>query len=90
MAVPGQPLPAVHLGSLESHIYGVSINLTRRADSIIRDAEVVREAMCADGACAGRWTLLGQSFGGFCAVSFDASPLAYGLQQANPQGCTEM
>ena len=25
--------------------------------------------MCADGACAGRWTLLGQSFGGFCAVS---------------------
>ena len=40
-----------------------------RADNIIRDAEVVRKAMCQDGGGSGLWTLLGQSFGGFCAVS---------------------
>ena len=41
----------------------------RRADNIVRDAEVVRKAMCQDGGGSGLWTLLGQSFGGFCAVS---------------------
>ena len=39
-----------------------------RADNIIRDAEVVRKAMCHDCGGTGLWTLLGQSFGGFCAV----------------------
>lgn len=43
--------------------------LCRRADNIIRDAEVVRKAMCQDTGTSGLWTLLGQSFGGFCAVS---------------------
>ena len=41
---------------------------SRRADNIIRDAEVVRKAMCHDCGGTGLWTLLGQSFGGFCAV----------------------
>lgn len=36
-----------------------------RADSIVRDCEVVRQALGVD-----RWALLGQSFGGFCAVSY--------------------
>ena len=34
-----------------------------RADSIVRDCECIREALGIE-----RWTLLGQSFGGFCAV----------------------
>ncbi|TNM69728.1 alpha/beta hydrolase [Streptomyces sp. NP160] len=36
-----------------------------RADSIVRDAEVLREALGVD-----RWSLLGQSFGGFCALTY--------------------
>jgi pimeloyl-ACP methyl ester carboxylesterase len=38
-----------------------------RADAIVRDAELVRRALLGDD---GRWTVLGQSFGGFCAVSY--------------------
>jgi pimeloyl-ACP methyl ester carboxylesterase len=36
-----------------------------RADSIVRDAEVVRQALGVD-----RWSVLGQSFGGFCVLSY--------------------
>jgi proline iminopeptidase len=36
-----------------------------RADSIVRDAEAVRNALGA-----GPWTVYGQSFGGFCALSY--------------------
>ncbi len=36
-----------------------------RADSIVRDAEVVREALGV-----ARWSVLGQSFGGFCALTY--------------------
>lgn len=36
-----------------------------RADSIVRDAERVRRALGVD-----RWAVLGQSFGGFCVVSY--------------------
>ena len=37
---------------------------------IVRDAEAVRVALVpADASGGGRWSLLGQSFGGFCAVS---------------------
>jgi pimeloyl-ACP methyl ester carboxylesterase len=37
-----------------------------RADSIVRDAELIRQEL-ADGQ---PWSVLGQSFGGFCAVSY--------------------
>ena len=37
-----------------------------RADNIVRDAERIRREL-ADGA---PWSILGQSFGGFCAVSY--------------------
>lgn len=40
-----------------------------RADSIVRDAEAIRERL-AGGA---RWTILGQSFGGFCALNYLSS-----------------
>ena len=36
-----------------------------RADAIVADAELVREALEVD-----RWSLLGQSFGGFCALRY--------------------
>ncbi len=36
-----------------------------RADSIVRDAEALREHLGVD-----RWSLLGQSFGGFCALHY--------------------
>lgn len=39
-----------------------------RADSIVRDCERIREALGVE-----RWTLLGQSFGGFCAVHYLSS-----------------
>jgi pimeloyl-ACP methyl ester carboxylesterase len=37
-----------------------------RADSIVLDCELVRRELCGDRP----WTVLGQSFGGFCAVSY--------------------
>jgi pimeloyl-ACP methyl ester carboxylesterase len=36
-----------------------------RADSIVRDAELLRSALGAE-----RWSVLGQSFGGLCVVSY--------------------
>jgi pimeloyl-ACP methyl ester carboxylesterase len=36
-----------------------------RADSIVRDAELFREALGGDG-----WSVLGQSFGGLCAMTY--------------------
>lgn len=39
-----------------------------RADAIVRDAECFRQALDIE-----RWSVLGQSFGGFCAVSYLSS-----------------
>ncbi len=38
-----------------------------RADSIVRDAELIRRQLIGE---QGRWSLLGQSFGGFCALTY--------------------
>ncbi|BFI04524.1 hypothetical protein MPTK1_1g14320 [Marchantia polymorpha subsp. ruderalis] len=38
-----------------------------RADNIVRDAEYVRSRLLPPGE---RWNILGQSFGGFCAVTY--------------------
>ncbi len=48
-----------------------------RADAIVRDAELVRRALCGDQ----RWSVLGQSFGGFCVVSY-LSTAPEGLREA--------
>jgi len=37
-----------------------------RADSIVRDAELIRRALIGDEP----WSILGQSYGGFCAVTY--------------------
>jgi pimeloyl-ACP methyl ester carboxylesterase len=36
-----------------------------RADAIVRDAEILRERLAG-----GRWSVLGQSYGGFCATTY--------------------
>lgn len=38
-----------------------------RADAIVRDAELLRRQLLGD---SGRWAVLGQSFGGFCALTY--------------------
>ncbi|GAA1990778.1 alpha/beta fold hydrolase [Amycolatopsis minnesotensis] len=47
-----------------------------RADSIVRDAELVREALGGD-----KWSVTGQSFGGFCVLSY-LSLAPEGLREA--------
>jgi pimeloyl-ACP methyl ester carboxylesterase len=48
-----------------------------RADSIVRDAEVIRRRLAGDQP----WSVLGQSFGGFCTVSY-LSIAPAGLREA--------
>jgi len=36
----------------------------------VRDAEIVRAALVPKDTLGGRWTILGQSFGGFCCVTY--------------------
>ncbi|KAG0253151.1 hypothetical protein BG011_006520 [Mortierella polycephala] len=40
-----------------------------RADSIVRDSELIRETLLAN-CTEKRWSLLGQSFGGFCITTY--------------------
>jgi pimeloyl-ACP methyl ester carboxylesterase len=47
-----------------------------RADSIVQDAEHIRRALGVD-----RWSVLGQSFGGFCVVAY-LSSAPEGLREA--------
>src|SRR2546421_285958 len=47
-----------------------------RADSIVRDAELIRAELGVD-----TWSVLGQSFGGFCAMTY-LSLAPQGLRQA--------
>jgi len=47
-----------------------------RADSIVRDAELLREALGVE-----RWSILGQSFGGFCVLTY-LSIAPHGLREA--------
>ena len=48
-----------------------------RADAIVQDAELIRMELCGDVP----WTILGQSFGGFCALTY-LSTQAHGLAGA--------
>jgi len=41
-----------------------------RADSIIADCEVVRKSLVPSTNQGGRWSILGQSFGGFCCTTY--------------------
>lgn len=52
-----------------------------RADSIVRDAELLRRELAGDRP----WTILGQSFGGFCALTY-LSSAPHGLAGAMVTG----
>lgn len=43
-----------------------------RADNIVRDCEAIRKQMLAgkEDVAEQKWTVHGQSFGGFCAVTY--------------------
>lgn len=41
-----------------------------RADSIVKDAERVRRALVPADSCGGKMAILGQSFGGFCCLTY--------------------
>ncbi|MGD0159084.1 MAG: alpha/beta fold hydrolase [Candidatus Bathyarchaeia archaeon] len=49
-----------------------------RADSIVRDAESIRRELLGEG---GRWSVLGQSYGGFCVTHY-LSAAPHGLKEA--------
>lgn len=49
-----------------------------RADSIVRDAELIRRRLLGDGQ---RWSVLGQSYGGFCTLTY-LSLAPEGLREA--------
>jgi hypothetical protein len=49
-----------------------------RADSIVKDAELIREALVGNET---RWSVLGQSYGGFCLVHY-LSVAAHALREA--------
>ena len=48
-----------------------------RADSIVRDAELIRRQLVGDEE---QWSVLGQSYGGFCAVTY-LSTYPHGLRE---------
>ena len=41
-----------------------------RADSIVSDAEALRSALLPGDGAGSQWSLLGQSFGGFCSLTY--------------------
>lgn len=55
------------LGRLDSPAEQAEYLSHFRADSIVRDAELLRRELVGP---EGRWSVLGQSFGGFCAVHY--------------------
>ena len=63
-STPATPQALLGLGSAVAQAEWLS---QFRADSIVRDCEMVRSRLLADG---GKLTLLGQSFGGFCILSY--------------------
>ncbi|GFR40817.1 hypothetical protein Agub_g1439 [Astrephomene gubernaculifera] len=52
-----------------------------RADSIVRDCELVRRLLVPPTCFGGKWAVLGQSFGGFCATTY-LSQAPEGLMEA--------
>jgi pimeloyl-ACP methyl ester carboxylesterase len=66
------------IGSLEGRTPAEQADYLRhfRADSIVRDAEALRDALGVE-----RWSVLGQSFGGFCVTSY-LSLAPEGLREA--------
>ncbi|MBA2536886.1 MAG: alpha/beta fold hydrolase [Actinobacteria bacterium] len=60
----GRSTPAGALSSMQPEAQAEYLTHFR-ADAIVRDAELIRRELEVE-----RWTVLGQSFGGFCVVSY--------------------
>ncbi|KAJ6810174.1 uncharacterized protein M6B38_158140 [Iris pallida] len=61
------PLTASSLSQMKSAVKLVEYLKHFRADNIVKDAEFIRLRLVPD---ARPWTVLGQSYGGFCAVTY--------------------
>lgn len=60
----GRSTPVAELGGMAPEDQAAYL-VNFRADSIVRDAELIRGELGVE-----RWAVLGQSFGGFCVVSY--------------------
>lgn len=74
LSTPVLPETLARIGSPEAQ---ADYLMHFRADNIIRDAESIREALIGDGT----WSVLGQSFGGFCVTHY-LSAAPHGLREA--------
>jgi pimeloyl-ACP methyl ester carboxylesterase len=76
------PITASTLGSRgENHVQANYLKLFR-ADSIVRDCEAIRQTLTADYPPEKqKWTIMGQSFGGFCSITY-LSFYPQGLREA--------
>eukprot|EP00891_Asterochloris_glomerata_P005079 jgi/Astpho2/5079/Aster-08016 len=73
---------------LRQQFLGPAVGLTALADSIVRDCELLRPQLLGPTAPdGGRWTLLGQSFGGFTAVTYLSFAPSGGLPPAISEPC---
>ncbi|XP_024358296.1 uncharacterized protein [Physcomitrium patens] len=61
------PLTTTSLAQFESPKQQAAFLRNFRADSIVKDAEIVRSYLIPGGE---PWSVLGQSYGGFCAVTY--------------------
>ncbi len=61
------PLTARSLARLAAPAAQAEYLACFRADSIVLDCELIRRDLCGPD---GQWTVLGQSFGGFCTVTY--------------------
>ena len=57
------PSTANYAGLLSTH----AIVLERRADNIVKDSEIIRSVLIGPDE---QWSILGQSFGGFCCLRY--------------------
>lgn len=73
LSTPVTAQTLVHLGSAQAQ---ADYLMHFRADNIVRDAEAIRQQLLGDG----KWSILGQSYGGFCAMRY-LSAAPQGLQE---------
>merc|ERR1719158_2535595 len=59
------PLTTASLSALDSAHEQARVLSLHRADNIVRDAEVIRQCLSQK-----QWSIIGQSFGGFCSVTY--------------------
>ncbi|PGH06444.1 hypothetical protein AJ79_06534 [Helicocarpus griseus UAMH5409] len=79
------PITAATLGLLGDASKQAEYLKLFRADNIVRDCEAIRENLTAEYPTDKKWSILGQSFGGFCAVTY-LSKFPEGLREVFTTG----